>query len=40
MMDDFNRRDFLRGSSVAAAVASLGWPADLMAAKAAPSPSG
>ena len=39
-MDDFNRRDFLRGSSVAAAVASLAWPADLMAAKAAPSPSG
>ena len=36
-MDHLNRRDFLRDSSVAAAAASLAWPADLMAAKAAPS---
>src|SRR6266852_666136 len=36
-MDHFDRREFLRGSSVAAAAASLAWPADLMAAKAAPS---
>src|SRR5258708_10451953 len=37
-MNYFDRRQFLRGSSVAAAAASLTWPADL-AAKAVP-PSG
>jgi TAT (twin-arginine translocation) pathway-exported protein len=37
MMDHFNRRDFLRGSSVAAAAASLAWPADVMAARTIPS---
>src|SRR5260370_25409754 len=39
-MDRFNRRDFLRGSSVAAAAASLAWPTDLMAGKAVPSSGG
>jgi hypothetical protein len=38
-MDRFNRRDFLRGSSVAAAAASLALPADLMAAPARPAPA-
>ena len=38
-MDRFNRRDFLRGSSVAAAAASLALPADLMAASAQPMPA-
>jgi hypothetical protein len=40
MMDYFTRRDFLRGSSVAAAAASLAWPADVMAARTIPSASG
>src|SRR6266849_536083 len=40
MMDHVNRRDFLRGSTLAAAAASLALPADLMAAKAAPSGGG
>src|SRR5258708_31188283 len=40
MMNRFDRREFLRGSSVAAAAASMTWPADLMAAKAVPSPGG
>ena len=39
-MNRFDRREFLRGSSVAAAAASLTWPADLMAAKTVPSSSG
>src|SRR5215468_7543385 len=39
-MDRFNRRDFLRGSSIAAAAATLALPADLMAAKTAPSSGG
>jgi hypothetical protein len=39
MMNRFDRREFLRGSSVAAAAASMTWPADLMAAKAV-APSG
>jgi hypothetical protein len=38
-MDRFNRRDFLRGSGVAAAAASLALPADLMAASAQPAPA-
>src|SRR6516164_8742747 len=40
IMNHFDRREFLRGSSVAAAAASLTWPADLMAAKAVPSSGG
>ena len=39
-MNYLDRREFLRGSSVAAAAASLTWPADLMAAKAVPSSGG
>src|SRR5258706_4976788 len=39
-MNDCDRREYLRGSSVAAAAASLTWPADLMAAKAVPSSAG
>ena len=38
-MNYVDRREFLRGSSVAAAAASMTWPADLMAAKAV-APSG
>ena len=38
-MDDFNRRDFLRGSAIAAAASTLGLlvPADAASAPASPS---
>jgi len=38
-MDDFNRRDFLRGSTIAAAASTLGLlvPADAASAPASPS---
>src|SRR6266849_2569098 len=40
MMNYFDRREFLRGSSVAAAAALMTWPADPIAARAVPSSGG